>query len=242
MTDDQKNALLGVAHCPRFTGVQPAGDCATILNVQIGMVPGNRQVPEPWRGSPDCPLLFVSSNPSIDAHDDSPREASADEHILNYYERGLPDTFPRIRLQNGLARDQAVRFWSFVRGRAAELWQRPAVELIAGRHFAITELVHCKSTREIGVPHSLPTCKRMHWGPIMRALNACVVVILGRPARDSLGLSLPSALSPDQAMDELAGRWVLTLPHSNAHTARRFENYYDSQALAPVRKALQSKI
>lgn len=189
MNEQQRGALLRIARCDIFSaGPNNASPCKAILALQNGP-PQERQVPEPWRGRLDSPLLFVSSNPSIDAEDDSPRARVSDDVLLDYFSRGFPRTFPKIAVGNG--RLKTVRFWAAIYRRAAELWCCDVEDVRPGIDFAITEVVHCKSRGEAGVRAVLSTCKDMHWSQVIRASKARVIVVIGLTARNALGLEFP---------------------------------------------------
>jgi uracil-DNA glycosylase len=239
MDEQQRASLLQIVRCPRFQDPErPPDRCTTILNVQAELDPFARQVPEPWRGSPNSPLLFVSSNPSIDALDDSPIENCDEDGLMRYFETGFPDCFPRIRGLDGKVSPRPVQFWCFIRARAAELWGLPSPALIPGVHFAITELVHCKSRNEIGVEDAIGDCMQLHWQAVLTAMRACVVVILGSHAQRQLGLRPLHVYSPSEPHPGLEGRWALTLPHANARLPRTLAHHYQGR-IAPLQDALR---
>jgi hypothetical protein len=75
---------------------------------------------------------------------------------------------------------QLVPFWESVESRATDLFGRPA---IAGKDYALTELVRCKSRHEAGVPEALETCIDRYLVPTLEASGARVIVVYGRHAR-----------------------------------------------------------
>lgn len=220
MTPGQRQTLLHIARCPLFESQRiPESRCREVLLVQRNKPFASRQVPEPWRGNIDSPLLFVSSNPSIDPEDDSPMSRSSDNSLVNYFDAGFPSSFPRVLLRNGEPRTEPVRFWGSVRARAAELWGKPATEIRAGKDFAMTEIVHCKSLKEHGVRKAAPTCMHLHWERIVRASKANVIVVLGSIAARAFGLDIP--LRTIRRVPALGNRWVITLPRPNAKGGKK---------------------
>ena len=217
-----------IAACENLVGARPHPACACVAAVQDGRVAGQRQVPEPWRGSLDAPILFVSSNPSLDFADDSPtlHQWNTDQARCEaYFERGFPSNgFPRTRLHTGDLSPSWVRFWASCRARAAELLDLPRAQVKPGTHFALTELVHCKSRDETGVDKAAPECIRRHWlddpspGSPNRGLStlhgAALVIALGKVAHDALHIR-PGKLHRDRGhrgQDVL----MIALPHPNA--------------------------
>jgi hypothetical protein len=234
----RRNALLQIARCPLFAlGGMAGSPCQTILGVQNNLPHAQRQVPEPWRGRLDSPLLFVSSNPSIDPDDDSPLACNSDEELVSYFEAGFPQAFPRVRLRNGNVRPNYVRFWASLRNRAAEIWNLPPNEIRPGLDFSITEIVHCKSQSEVGVTAALGTCKQLHWNTIISASSAQLIVVIGKVARDSF--SLPFPIPVLQREVGLQNRWALTLPAPNSRRIqKKVSAHYSEQQLSQIRQEL----
>ena len=201
-------SMLQIARCPIFLSPPAAAErhpCARILGEQSAVE--NRQVPEPARGDLHAPLLFISSNPSIDACDDSPRESADDATIASYF-RSLPECFPRIPTADGETKH--VRYWGSVLRWARVLFGRQ--DVAPGTDFALTEVVHCKSARERGVRTALPICTLLHLKPLLDASNARALVAVGAHAMRTLDVS-PGAF----LWDVIPGKLVLALPHPGAH-------------------------
>ena len=226
--------IISIARCPNFVrGPVAEHPCNTILSKQGHIPLPDRQVPEPFRGSFQAPLLFVASNPSIDVLDDSPQVSDSDAHITDYYAGGFPSCFPKIRMKTGQPSARAVSFWSSIRARAAEAWGMEPADIIPGRHFAITEIVHCKSIKERGVAEALPECMRLYLQPILTSSAATVVIALGRIAHGALGIT------PGQLTRSASGRLTAGLPHpSSWREAKKISSFYNAQHLDDIRRAL----
>lgn len=224
---------LRIARCSNFAGVATLAEkhpCRKILGVQVQQQ--LRQVPEPFRGRLRAPILFVASNPSLDPDDDSLRSDASDTEVIHYFST-FPESFPRIRLLQGGERPNAVRFWSFVRARAAELMSVNRTAIKPGIDFAITEVVHCKSRHEIGVEDARPECGRF-MPEILGASGALVVVALGQHAQQTLEIEVGS-------VDFRGTRAHVALPHSNAREPRTFLNRYSSDSLSQLRTLLATR-
>lgn len=222
---DRDGVLLSIARCPVVYPSLSAGSghpCKTIVEFQGAVGPDQFRLPEPWRGDiVNAPLLFVSSNPSWSEDDNSPMgNASQQELIQHYCEPGFPQEFPHNRRHDGTSSPRAVQFWASIRKRAAELYGRDCGEVCAGRDFAITEIVHCKSQKEKGVAEAADECIRRHFSAILQLSKARVVVILGRSARDKLNIDMHE--NPRRREWHGRERWLACLPHPNAHTPRTF--------------------
>ena len=81
--------LLGeISQCPvareiRLGNSTSSCACRQIVGVQTG---ADFQVPEPWSGQIDiAPLLFISSNPSIDEHEDYPYRSWESSRTADFF-------------------------------------------------------------------------------------------------------------------------------------------------------------
>jgi hypothetical protein len=180
--------LERIVRCDEIAKAGPGSghDCEEIVSVQHCLGGGESyQVPEPWRGDiRRAPLLFVSSNPSIELLDDAPWSHQKIEEITNYYSRhSISDRFPKARLRYGDEASGPVPFWRSVNEIAKELY---GTDVVAGRDFAITEVVHCKSRKEYGVKYAKKTCADKFLADVLDYSGAVVVVTLGPFAEEAL--------------------------------------------------------
>lgn len=180
-----QHTLQSIYRCQNLQSARDAPanhPCGAVAAAQLYARCDAYQVPEPWRGDlAGAPLLFVSSNPSIDPTDDSPWNIDSDAEITAYFHKGFPDTFPRI-VRPRVGTSSLVRFWRTLSHLANDLF--PAtVKVSPGKHFALTELVHCKSRGEAGVRKALQTCVSLHLEPILQTSRAAVICVIGAHAR-----------------------------------------------------------
>jgi hypothetical protein len=178
----------------------------------------------------------------MDLEDDAPCASDPDAKLIEYFERGFPAEFPRVKLRTGGVRKDYVRFWASIRSRAAELLGIERTRIRAGLDFAITELVHCKSRDEVGVPDSLPTCVSTHWDNVQEVMQARVFVALGAWAARQLGVRVGEVrqlVHPDGGI-----RWLLALPHPNAFDkkGKTFGARYEEGALQEVRMSVRASM
>ncbi len=223
--------------------------CSAIVGSQQAASADRFHVPEPWSGHmPTAPILFVSSNPSIDLTEAYPTAAWDDGKRIDFFDRRFdPRTMPwiddRMRplLDTSPPRHRAkgTRFWFAAKRRASEMLEREAQ---AGRDFALTEVVHCKSTSEHGVADAYGTCVQTWLRPVMQASGASVVVLFGVYAKDAFHTTygIPPGV-PMTGPHDLDGvpRIVLQLPHPNARQPRANCAPLTPQQLATVRRHLR---
>jgi hypothetical protein len=235
---ETRDILLQIARCPNAgLNLNEGHPCADIVATQRVRQLKNFRVPEPWRGNiQHSPLLFIGSNPSFGQDDDCPTSAATNDDIYRYYTRGFPECFPRIRNKNGQESKNAVRYWSAIRARAAELYQCEKDKIRPGVDFVITEIVHCKSQREMGVPTALDECINRYFSQLMSLSPARIVVVLGKLARKALKLA-EDYISDSETWCRKK-QFVVTLPHPNARMERTFSARYSKNQIRMLREAL----
>lgn len=230
--------LINIARC------KGSSACNDIIKTQR-LCDKEFQVPEPWRGDiAKAKLLFVSSNPSVNHKDDSPTASCPDEEIVAYFQKGFIPQFPKIAFKDGHISDHHVRFWASCRARAAELLNCKNVEIKPGMDFAMTEVVHCKSTGERGVTKAMPECISRHFEATMMAAEASVIVVLGKSALSAFKPYFPALETvPQHATWMGRNRHIVYLPHPNARgVKKKFQGYYQGRAeeyLSKLRAALR---
>lgn len=237
---DYHQLLLSINRCPQLQKARKssAHPCSDI----VGLQPADAfQAPEPWRGHIEtAPILFISSNPSIDGEETFPPCDWPDEKIISYYrecfDRGYAGPYPiDQKIYN------SVRFWTSVRARASEILDRPAVQ---GTDFALTEVVHCKSQSEKGVHGALMRCAELWLESVIEQSGARVLVVLGEPAKKVC--SERWGINPRQRVHFSVStpgrrRAVLFLPHTNARGNRKLEHHTSEPELLRLRLLASSK-
>jgi hypothetical protein len=203
--------------------------CSTIVASQAHHVAAF-QVPEPWSGHlKAAPLLFVSSNPSIDHAEVYPTASWTNAARVDFF-YGRFDPRPegawiddRMRARHVDPAGQPSRgttFWLATRARARELLDPPVVP---GVDYALTEVVHCKSQEQLGVAEAAAVCVSRWLRPVMRLAAARVVVLMGRQAQQAFLNTYPGlAATTWSGPHDLEGRlrMILRLPHPNARVRR----------------------
>lgn len=235
MTRDE--LLLAITRCPKIAKAwNNAGHpCRKIVCSQPAE---GFQPPEPWRGHIDiAPILFLSSNPSINENDPFQASSCADAKIIDYYQR----SFDRDAGYISASAYSSVPFWRGVRARATEILGRAATP---GTDFALTELVHCKSTREQGVAEAHQTCARRWLDLVLQASGADIIVLLGRQARDHCVARWKLPKGQSAYFGETIGgrrRAVVILPHPNARGKRKVADCVGPDDLERLRALLAER-
>jgi len=107
--------------------------------------------------------------------------------------------------------------------------------------YALTELVHCKSGKEQGVPEALDYCVSRYFRKVLTASGARVIVGLGKMAKDVIRSEFQ--LSEEKAvygpLDFLSRQIIVTfLPHPNARMVRSFDKIINKDKLIKLRSLI----
>ena len=259
---DAIQLLIDIAHCDvaqrHLSDPSSAKACSKIVKVQSVAGWDSFQIPEPWSGDIiHAPILFLSSNPSISEAEAYPRGFQDANSLRTYF----CDRFNGYWIKEGVrARNTStskeeygkpVKYWSGIKNRAGELLARPA---IPGKDYLLSEIVHCKSRREKGVPEALHACAGRFLGRLLKCSGAVVIVLVGRKvfnywnalheAQNSLDLHrLP--IVPDwngTCIQHIEGidRVVLYLGHPTGPEKKRFSEWLSKDKLQEIRSLLHS--
>ncbi len=144
--------LREIARCPNvsqcFERNGSVNPCGNIVRSQGIKNLASHQLPEPWSGRLDgAPILFLSSNPSIESPGEETEEyprwswanADIEDFFTNRFGGGRKNWIAggvRFLRADGSYSPRAVRFWAFVRQRSIELLQR---EVEPGVDYALSE-------------------------------------------------------------------------------------------------------
>ncbi len=240
--------LQEITRCPLtqawFASPQSPNPCAKIIAIQHAIYPtslDHHQVPEPWSGNiRQAPVLFLSSNPSIDEQDEYPLWSWPDQWIEDFFvnrfgcgrKQWFEDGIHNL-LRNGSHR--TVRFWIEVRQRAKELLER---DVQPGNDYALTEVVHCKSRKESGVPEAMHACASRYLRRVVALSQARVIVVLGKTIRATVKREFGVPESEQvfgPMLVEGCLRYLVFLPHPNARGYRSFEKCVEREKLQELR-------
>ncbi len=192
MDASESRALLWeIADCPELRLCREHPDsshpCQAIVDLQADRPWTDHQRPEPWNGDlVSAPVLFVSSNPSIDRTEPYPTGAWGDPGVVTdffarRFEDHIVDGTRPLKLGN-LVAAKPVQYLAEVKRIAANLFARPVEP---GRDYAITEVVHCKSASRAGLdskrgkPGALELCPSRYLRRVLEASGAKLIVVVG---------------------------------------------------------------
>ncbi len=233
-----------ISRCANVTACYNGrGDnCRAIIQYQIkehaAATYADFRVPEPWVGQIDrARILFVSSNPSI-GRDDHACGSTSDEAIWDSHHYAFGGEGHPASILDGVytvdgngQRTKAVRYWSWARRRAMEL----IPTAVPGTDYAMTEVVHCKSTGEIGVAEVSATCVERHFSAVMSVAAAPVIIAVGAFAQRQIF----GAPAPERPVEmDLGGRrrLVVGLTHpSGFGNGKTLAKRYAEEHLAQLR-------
>ena len=247
--------LLEIARCPNLRqcldGNGGHTPCGKIVRSQGVKTLASHQLPEPWSGRLEqAPILFLASNPSIEKQGEETEQyprwswenADIEDYFTNRFGGGrknwIKDGVRFLRV-DGSYPTRPVSFWAFVRKRSIELLQH---EVKPGVDYALSEVVHCKSREEFGVPEALQECTKRYLTRVIASSGAKVIVVLGDIAKKAIANSLDIPVGSNFHGPLQLGnreRLVTFLPHSNARVRRKFETCLSSGDLSRLRSALK---
>lgn len=219
-------------------------NCETIIKSQKCEKYENFQLPEPWNGDlENCKILFLSSNPSFNPNDEYPlgnwNKSDVSDFFIN---RFSPDrNFVRnelYTLQNdGEYSKNWIRFWAAVRSIARVILDTKSA--ISGQDYVMTEIVHCKSTNEIGVQEAMETCANKYLDKILKITKAKIVICLGEKTSNFVKrkyqIETTGKIVEESKMDKV----FLFLPHPNAREERKLNKILTQEELEKVKNKLK---
>jgi hypothetical protein len=244
--------LLEVARCPVLVGCKMgelAGShpCASIVAVQADVPLELHQLPEPWSGDLErAPILFVSSNPSINRNEEYPLGSWSDDEIVDFFQHRFgggrkPWVIGGSRsLRLDGTHSNPTSFWAGIRNRATDLLGRQARP---GLDYALIEIVRCKSAGEAGVGQALAECPSRYLRRSISASGAVVIVTLGEKARPTVaalfgGPERNSVFGPV----EIGGRtrYLAAIGHPTSGDPKRWEKCIGGEWTGRLRLAIST--
>ncbi|MBE7084203.1 MAG: hypothetical protein E7373_06365 [Clostridiales bacterium] len=179
MTKETKVLLLEIATCPIKNSFV---DCKTIKSVQDDNE--TFQCAEAWNGDiENAKILFISSNPSYDKKEteklDNPYpniQMTKGEELIDFFKNRFSNTdwkaYPKFW-------KRIAKFVTFI-----PEYKNKDKKVFFQEFVASTEIVHCKSTNEIGVNESCGKCFTLWTKKILSRFNGKYIVLVGKFACD----------------------------------------------------------
>jgi len=210
--------LFDIAKCCNFCNLicqsKKPHPCDDIVDFQRKVAKNidDFQLPEPWNGDiVNAPILVISSNPAHSPDElyptvDWPDRMIADFFINRFKNRG---TYSWVLNNKPLNKDGtrggATRYWTIIQEIIERILARPA---IPGVDYCLTELVHCKSSSQIGVTKALSVCAGNYCQKLLKISGAKLIIVIGSVARNYISNYCSST----------NGVPAMYLPHPNARS------------------------
>ena len=157
--------------------------------------------PEAWTGDlKRAKIVVLASNPSFDKKELFPDWSTdwTEENIIDFAVNRFGSKQRKFGATDGLIIKDAdktigkdgslskkrVKYWKHIRNLVATILEKEESQTSAISDYVMTELVHCKSEKEAGVPKALDRCAQKWFDQIMSISPARLILILGgKPAR-----------------------------------------------------------
>jgi uracil-DNA glycosylase len=111
---------------------------------------------------------------------------------------------------------------------------------VPGEDYVFAEVVHCKSTKQLGVSQAATKCRDLWLERVLVATEAKVIVVIGAPARDAFRnrFSVPlTKWEPVEVTVAGSSRLAVAVPHSNAwNESRKWREQLSARAVSRLRK------
>jgi len=233
--------LFNIANCKEFLNLIISRNCCNpcndIIDFQRKQNTKNSidfQIPEPWSGDIiNAPILIISSNPafsSIELYPNLswPQPIIADFFINRFKNRGQTYSwvYENKVLNKDGTRGKSVRYWTSINCRVRELLGRPPIQ---GIDYCITELVHCKSSQQIGVASALPNCTNQFLLNKINISGAKIIIAIGSFVRNYFNNK-----------NCINGIPVIYLPHPNAFEKKKLTDHYKETDIEKFRELLKN--
>jgi hypothetical protein len=167
--------------------------------------------PEAWTGDiENAPILFLSSNPSFDAEENYPNwnveewpienvEEFATNRFTSDLERGYgaSDGLASTEIDRTISKEgellHHVTYWGWARNMVAFIHGKDPSEVSAHSDYAMSEIVHCKSVKEIGVRNARAKCKDKFLEKILQVSKAELIIVSGKHACEDIKAVYPDS-------------------------------------------------
>jgi hypothetical protein len=242
--------LVQITNCPVVSECRRGSSkaCSRVVAAQANIPWDDYHVPEPWNGELESArLLFISSNPAIDPRERYPTPDWGDVERIDFFRHRFSGG--RERWTNGfrtLLKDgrydsapRAGKYWAEIHNRAIELL---GPEAKPGIDYALTEVVHCKSSQNRGVAEAREECASRYLSPLLdAAASANVIVLVGKQAWATFFQRYGDPLCFGVAMRVgVAGKnlMVVSIGAPNSSQPRKMTNCLSPDQLAHARDLL----
>lgn len=235
--DRVKELALEITLCPALTGAETAGPCSKVVEWQADQlraaghdeseIRDAMHVPEGWAGNlATAKILYLSSNPSFDISENYPNVTWPQTATVDFVTRRFSSeqSRPYGALDGPTQRDmdrviqqdgrpgKKVNTWAELRKRTSILLERPVDEISADRDYVMTEVVHCKSKGEQGVPEAVSACTLRWLSQILELCPARILIVSGGPAGAAFKSATAALTNGAVKLPDTWGNWSSPKP------------------------------
>ena len=249
IVNDEELLLREICWCPNIAKAQQNSNhpCYEIVNLQ-DPDSDEFQIPEPWSGDlTNARLLCIASNPSINPEEYYPSRHWSDTDKVDFFRNRFSPSSRwtdrrKVLLSDGESyTKRPVSYWSKVHAQARRAYGRT---VSMGSDYAITEVVHCKSKKELNVETCRETCWNLWMPSILRVSKANVLMLLGKHATDWFESSYCS-FNGSRVIEDIhvCGkiRTIVTLPHPTSwEPLKKMDELLTTEEMEIIRKRLTS--
>lgn len=233
-----RDHLLEIAKCPNFLNCQNT-PCQKIVEYQNGDI---KQLPEPWSGDiQKAKILFISSNPSIDPNEMFPTSLWTESEIVDFFNFRFSKQKKYVRnylypqQKNNEYSEKWVRYWAAIRKISIKLLR--SEQITPGEDYAITEIVRCKSHKEIGVKEAIDTCSDRFLAKTITLTNAKILIAVGKKAKEIIErkfkIEIPNNSFCKMQIGEIE-KIVLAIPHPNSRGEKSLEKLFNESLFSYI--------
>ena len=162
--------LLSISHCEEVEKalIDKNNECHVVVSYQKKEP---RHLPEPWNGNINtAEVLFISSNPSYNAKENFPSPLSDVFSVEKFFLNRLYNSDYRPRFYIGIKK---CALWILKTTEESKLKNR----------ICCTNIVHCKSPRQIGVERACNKCSQKWLAKVLQEFHGEYIVVIGRIAQ-----------------------------------------------------------
>lgn len=191
-----EDLLLEIAHCNIAENIlankisKAHEPCIKIVQSQEHTSKEDWQFSEPWVGDPStAKIVFISSNPSYDKKEHFPDSTWSNDRVIDFFmNRFHGEKYVNIKRSNDRDRfyvlnkplevnQKSVRFWNAIGEYAKKILNKD--NITHGVDYLITEVVHCKSRKEVGVSNDcIELCRNRYLKRIIDICSAAKYFVL----------------------------------------------------------------
>ena len=228
MNKQCKEHLLEIVRCSNFLNCKNT-PCKNIVEYQ-NVIP--RQLPEPWNGDIErAKILYISSNPSINFEEKFPSENWDENSIIDFFHFRFSKNKEYVKdylypyLSTGYPpKRRWVRYWASIRKISTKLLQ---YESVPGKDYALTEIVRCKSQKELGVEKATNTCSENFLNKTLSLTSAKILIVVGNKAKavieKKIGVKAPFGSTQRVQFDGIE-KIFLFIPHPNSRGKKDYDH------------------